>query len=217
MTKFMTTKTHVGQAIILIILIAVISMLTSPPVVAAPIRVDFTANITLAQGVYAGASGAAVGTVVYDDNAIDQDPGPLGSYPAVGAPFQFQATLPVGPSFDFSISVLTVDNQVTTTQDIVQLQGDIFELPSTFLIPFLDFRGDPTTLGSQDIPTINQILSFATKQFFIFETDGGTGGLVLAADITSLNIAPVPLPPAIWLFGSGLLGLIGIARKKKAA
>ncbi len=28
--------------------------------------------------------------------------------------------------------------------------------------------------------------------------------------------APVPLPAAVWLFGSGLLGLIGIARRKKA-
>jgi hypothetical protein len=26
----------------------------------------------------------------------------------------------------------------------------------------------------------------------------------------------VPIPAAIWLFGSGLLGLIGIARRKKA-
>jgi hypothetical protein len=28
--------------------------------------------------------------------------------------------------------------------------------------------------------------------------------------------AVVPVPPAVWLFGSGLLGLIGIARKKAA-
>jgi len=27
----------------------------------------------------------------------------------------------------------------------------------------------------------------------------------------------VPIPPAVWLFGSGLLGLIGIARRKKVA
>ena len=27
--------------------------------------------------------------------------------------------------------------------------------------------------------------------------------------------APIPLPPAMWLFGSGLLGLVGVARKKK--
>ena len=30
------------------------------------------------------------------------------------------------------------------------------------------------------------------------------------------SIAPVPVPAAAWLFGSGLLGLIGIARKKSA-
>ncbi len=27
--------------------------------------------------------------------------------------------------------------------------------------------------------------------------------------------APVPLPPAVWLFGSGLLGLVGVARRKR--
>jgi hypothetical protein len=38
-----------------------------------------------------------------------------------------------------------------------------------------------------------------------------------SADTDSLSIGdirPVPLPPALWLFGSGLLGLIGIAKKK---
>jgi len=29
--------------------------------------------------------------------------------------------------------------------------------------------------------------------------------------------AVVPVPPAVWLFGSGLLGLVGMARRKKAA
>ena len=29
--------------------------------------------------------------------------------------------------------------------------------------------------------------------------------------------APVPVPAALWLFGSGLLSLIGVARRKKAA
>jgi hypothetical protein len=29
--------------------------------------------------------------------------------------------------------------------------------------------------------------------------------------------AVVPLPAAVWLFGSGLLGLIGIARRRNAA
>ena len=30
------------------------------------------------------------------------------------------------------------------------------------------------------------------------------------------QVQAVPIPPALWLFGSGLLGLVGIARHKKA-
>ncbi|MHB1142470.1 MAG: hypothetical protein ACYC1T_12050 [Sulfuricaulis sp.] len=33
-------------------------------------------------------------------------------------------------------------------------------------------------------------------------------------DNVQVAVAPVPVPPAVWLFGSGLLGLIGIARRK---
>ena len=31
------------------------------------------------------------------------------------------------------------------------------------------------------------------------------------------DVSAVPVPAAVWLFGSGLLGLIGVARRKKAA
>ena len=41
---------------------------------------------------------------------------------------------------------------------------------------------------------------------------GGTmGGVPL-----SLEISAVPVPAAVWLFGSGLLGLVGVARRKLA-
>jgi hypothetical protein len=33
----------------------------------------------------------------------------------------------------------------------------------------------------------------------------------------TLSPAPIPVPAAVWLFGSGLLGLVGIARRKKSA
>ena len=32
----------------------------------------------------------------------------------------------------------------------------------------------------------------------------------------SFRVSPVPVPSAVWLFGSGLIGLIGIARRKKS-
>jgi hypothetical protein len=36
-------------------------------------------------------------------------------------------------------------------------------------------------------------------------------------DNVSVTVEAVPVPAAVWLFGSGLIGLIGIARRKKAA
>ena len=40
--------------------------------------------------------------------------------------------------------------------------------------------------------------------------------VLLFADYFSIGVTAVPVPAAVWLFGSGLLGLIGIARRKKA-
>jgi len=52
--------------------------------------------------------------------------------------------------------------------------------------------------------------------------DGPFPGLNVNFDIgsgnslTVLNVSSVPIPAAAWLFGSGLLGLIGVARRKAA-
>jgi hypothetical protein len=43
-----------------------------------------------------------------------------------------------------------------------------------------------------------------------------TWGSGATTDSYKLNVGAVPVPAAVWLFGSGLLGLIGIARKKAA-
>jgi len=40
---------------------------------------------------------------------------------------------------------------------------------------------------------------------------GNPFGLLYSGTLTA-----IPIPPAIWLLGSGLLGLIGVARKKAA-
>jgi hypothetical protein len=56
-------------------------------------------------------------------------------------------------------------------------------------------------------------------QGFLFRF-GGTnrwdpkGSDLFAWAVHSGNVGAVPIPPALWLFGSGLLGLIGVARKK---
>lgn len=81
--------------------------------------------------------------------------------------------------------------------------------------------------------TIDNAIIGTTPQFFgVIDSDGfsqfeyremeGTNGdqkLIFADDFyfAGSDIAAIPVPPAAWLFGSGLLGLIGISRCKKAA
>lgn len=44
----------------------------------------------------------------------------------------------------------------------------------------------------------------------------GAGYVTLSASGLSYSTSAVPLPPAVWLLGSGLLGLAGISRRKSA-
>lgn len=66
-----------------------------------------------------------------------------------------------------------------------------------------------------------------SSYFFFFDTTAtnyaktamfdltGTGTGPISAQFAAYSPAAVPVPAALWLFGSGLLGLLGIARRKK--
>ncbi|MAT65100.1 MAG: hypothetical protein CMN57_05610 [Gammaproteobacteria bacterium] len=43
----------------------------------------------------------------------------------------------------------------------------------------------------------------------------GADGLYGEWDGASFTTSPVPVPAAVWLFGSGLLGLVGLARRRR--
>lgn len=53
---------------------------------------------------------------------------------------------------------------------------------------------------------------------FLFTLQAGDFNTILGiVDSTGEAASVVPVPPAVWLFGSGLLGLAGVARRKQAA
>jgi hypothetical protein len=48
---------------------------------------------------------------------------------------------------------------------------------------------------------------------YLIVFDGSVDG---QGSILAVDIAPIPLPASVWLLGSGLLGLAGMARRKKS-
>ncbi len=78
--------------------------------------------------------------------------------------------------------------------------------------------------GEESVYTISGSGLDAFDFAFLSEPGGGTGSWAAAAHVQSIGSgggsgwigAPVPVPAAAWLFGSGLLGLVGIARRKRA-
>ncbi len=72
--------------------------------------------------------------------------------------------------------------------------------------------------------TLNSFINYTisnpgTYYIAVGEYDGDAdsiGSLITDGEYT-LHVSAVPIPAAVWLFGSGLLGLIGFSRRKKAA
>jgi hypothetical protein len=57
----------------------------------------------------------------------------------------------------------------------------------------------------------------STSESVVFYLDSLFQGVTAAARYSASAITTVPLPAAVWLFGSGLMCLIGAARRRKAS
>jgi len=93
---------------------------------------------------------------------------------------------------------------------------DIFNTNGT---AYWDAAGIPNANGSSVTENLYYVtgggggnLSGISKPVLEATASFSAAGLVLTG-----NGAPVPLPAAVWLFGSGLLGLAGVARRKAKA
>jgi hypothetical protein len=50
---------------------------------------------------------------------------------------------------------------------------------------------------------------------YLIVFDGSDGqGRPISGSTLAVDLAPIPVPAAVWLFGSGLLGLVGVARRR---
>jgi hypothetical protein len=77
--------------------------------------------------------------------------------------------------------------------------------PGSFTLASLDFSVDVLDPGASTIVAIDTVNALSDAF--------GTALTVDSTDYAVINA--VPIPAAVWLFGTGIIGLIGFARKKK--
>lgn len=62
--------------------------------------------------------------------------------------------------------------------------------------------------------TFNLLLAAGSYFFGLVPTHGGANGFTASLDADPIPPSNVPVPAAVWLFGSALLGLVGAGRRK---
>ena len=163
---------------------------------------------------------------------FDGNPNPVGSFTS-GIPFSGDAIIPF--TFGSDIVADVIDIKPPLINPGLDLDFTSFVFGATFGTESFNMSPD---LG---FPTVNWIVdngfgtyltSFqwshmittaedSTGNFTGFEANWILEGCISTvsefAVPCNVNAASVPIPAAAWLFGTGLLGLIGISRRKKTA
>ena len=102
-----------------------------------------------------------------------------------------------------------------------QLNAAIWNIFEPGSVPLYEISGDPYEINwwyTQAIAGYGDNWSQGNYAWFLTTQSGNEVLGLYGASLPPPTSAPsVPLPPAVWLFGSGLMGLVAIARSKKSA
>ncbi len=79
--------------------------------------------------------------------------------------------------------------------------------------PFDNLESYAYWSGTEYAPNTNGAWDFNT--YYGFQTSYYKFGYHYAWAVRSGDVSAVPVPAAVWLFGSGLIGLLGVARRKR--
>jgi len=110
-------------------------------------------------------------------------------------------------NFSFSASVDATIAGGTTANDFAGSAVSVFD---DLGFDYIDIFTDVSIDGTDAIPLTG------TFGFTLLDADVNTViGFVDSYGQTAATAPPIPVPAAVWLFGSGLLGLVGVARRKK--
>lgn len=140
----------------------------------------------------------------------------MSGFQQVGAPNQFNNGDPDGfgvADLLIDTTALTIDWNFMTANISLPLTGahihqNVFGQNGTVVV---NFGAQLSGSGLYDTDLANIVANPTNFYVSLHNADFPNGAL--RGQIGNALAAPVPIPAAIWLFGSGLLGLLGISRK----
>jgi len=140
------------------------------------------------------------------------------------APGNSPGLVPIGGNMNLGFGLTTIMEVAGITRGV---EYDAF-----------DVAGDLSLSGILDIHLLDMFAPSNGDYFDLFAAENITGDFISllfpeltgglawdlaiyedtngSTDVLRLSVTSVPLPAAVWLFGSGLVGLIGIARRKQS-
>jgi hypothetical protein len=192
-------------------LIAAVLLLSSLSTQAAIVRVDFTAEITLATGELSDAHGTISGTALYKMDGQDLNNSSFtGEYAQLSK--QLGLTANIDGVDDLNLDYMFV--QVGHGVNIEYVSLIAGEINGT--IGQLHFRNETgTSLDDDSIPTPAELGTMDPVLFSYIKRSPDEVGRI-EADLVSASFSVVPIPAAVWLFASALAGLGWIRRKQTA-
>lgn len=205
----MTTQTQTRCSKLGLLAVSLLFIATN--INAAQVTVNFSANVVSAQNSFAGAGPTVSGSFTYDTiqgTDFNGDPS-AGLYQFSGSPYGFTVTVDAFGALSGSSSLVQVgdDGVFLPGFDTVQFAGN----DGTFQAS-LDWSGATSTFTGDDLPAVSVIEGM--NPFFVIRE---FGQIDLQAIVTSADFVtqPVPVPAAVWLFGSAL-GLLGWIRRRNS-
>lgn len=119
--------------------------------------------------------------------------------------FQLGATGVMNSTFKFELSdVSQISNMNWALYDgTVSVAGDTATLSGT------QKAGSAVSLPNQ---IYNQLITGLTPGSYVLAITGDVTGMLNG--IYNTGLKPVPVPPAVFLFGAGLVGLVAVARRR---
>ena len=135
-----------------------------------------------------------------------------------------------------STPIGTVENASVTGTGTLYIYDGAFTLSASLSWVDIATFGTASSLNPKGTANLSSISYSGTNADLLFLANAGAGTQTATFQFTSPmsltdlfttatattstsfsgSISAIPVPPAVWLFGSGLLGLAGIARRKTA-